>query len=324
MTPKFSFNSLLLCAAVVAVHKTHAVCPAGTIQGLSSTDCFILQPGTSSWLTAEESCVRAGGHLASVSSLLTNSFLLSKVFAQSCPASKYWLGGNYNLQETGRWTWSDGQRFSFSNWETLGVRTTLDSMAIWNGEPLTSGTYCLSVDAQTGQWYSESCGTVKPSLCRVPSVGAAASTTTTPRPSTINCPNGWTYIAQTKKCYQIPLDSYYSSWNQGLAKCQSLGGTLASIPNAAANMALLEFANKTAANAANHIGLHGGIGKWQWTDGTPVTYTNWKTDTGYPDGAGDCVEFHDIDEDHPDQWYDIGCDVTGYELMALCQRDPIS
>ncbi|KAH7700922.1 Nattectin [Aphelenchoides avenae] len=95
----FSFNLLLLCAAVTAVHKARAVCPAGTIQGLSPSDCFILQPTASSWLTAEESCVRAGGHLAS-----------------SCPASKYWLGGNYNLQETGRWTWADGQRFSFSNW----------------------------------------------------------------------------------------------------------------------------------------------------------------------------------------------------------------
>ncbi|KAH7720437.1 Protein CLEC-52, partial [Aphelenchoides avenae] len=217
----FSLSRLLLCASVFAVPTAHAACPAGTIQGLSSSDCFILQPATLSWLAAEESCVRAGGHLASVSSRLTNSFLLSKIVTQSCPASKYWLGGSYNLQQTGGWTWSDGQRFSYTNWA--------------NGQPLTGATYCLSVDVTTGQWYSDSCGDAKPSLCRVPPL-AGTVTTTTPVPSTTNCTAGWTYIAQTKKCYQIPPG--YTSWNDGLAKCKNLGGTLASIPNAAANAAL--------------------------------------------------------------------------------------
>ncbi|KAH7698004.1 hypothetical protein AAVH_34908, partial [Aphelenchoides avenae] len=112
----FLLIQLLLCASVFAIRTAHAACPAGTIQGLSSSDCFILQPTASSWLDAEERCVRAGGHLASVSSRLMNSFLLSKVVTQSCPASTYWLGGSYNLQQTGSWSWSDGQRFSYTNW----------------------------------------------------------------------------------------------------------------------------------------------------------------------------------------------------------------
>ncbi|KAH7713425.1 hypothetical protein AAVH_19221 [Aphelenchoides avenae] len=70
------------------------------------------------------------------------------------------------------------------------------------GQPLTGATYCLSVDATTGQWYSDSCGYAKPSLCRVPPL-AGKVTTTTSGPSTTNCPAGWTYIAETKKCYQV-------------------------------------------------------------------------------------------------------------------------
>ncbi|KAH7713423.1 CLEC-50 protein [Aphelenchoides avenae] len=108
---------------------------------------------------------------------------------QSCASSTYWLGGSDNLLQTGSWTWSDGQRFSYTNWES--------------GQPMKGATYCLSVDATTGRWYSDSCGDAKPSLCRVPPLTSTV-TTTTPVPSTTNCPTGWTYIAVTKKCYQVP------------------------------------------------------------------------------------------------------------------------
>ncbi|KAH7713710.1 CLEC-51 protein [Aphelenchoides avenae] len=181
------------------------------------------------------------------------------------------------------------------------------------------GTFCLSVDVQTGQWYSESCGDAKPSLCRVPALATRSSTTTPLPPPAGKCPEGWVHIEQTNKCYQIPIDA--TSWNEGLAECKSLGGTLASIPSAAANAALFELANNTAADGPLHIGLYRGNGTWRWTDGTPVTYTNWLPN--YPlSGTGNCANFHDTYwTTNQDKWYPVYCDYGNY--YPLCQCDPI-
>ncbi|KAH7662588.1 hypothetical protein AAVH_43450, partial [Aphelenchoides avenae] len=87
----------------------------------------------------------------------------------------------------------------------------------------------------------------------------------------------------------------------------------------------LAFSSTIDVKSANHIGLHGGIGNWQWTDGTPVNYTNWDTEDGYPVYDRDCVEFHSTTEGTQDEWpewYNVGCDDTGFTLLPLCQRDP--
>ncbi|KAH7713424.1 hypothetical protein AAVH_19220 [Aphelenchoides avenae] len=75
--------------------------------------------------------------------------------------------------------------------------------------------------------------------------------------------------------------------------------------------------------AAKHIGLYGNVGNWTWTDGTPVNYTNWQA--GEPVGGGvECTEFHDEYVDNADEWYTVGCHLTGATLLPLCQRDIVS
>lgn len=92
-------------------HTYDAICPPGTFQGLSNTDCYFVSTDTASWYDAEKACVKKSGHLASVSSQLTNSFLMQ--FTQEC-ASAYWLGGTWTYRNG--WIWSDGQRFQYTDW----------------------------------------------------------------------------------------------------------------------------------------------------------------------------------------------------------------
>ncbi|KAH7696484.1 hypothetical protein AAVH_36444, partial [Aphelenchoides avenae] len=82
------------------------------------------------------------------------------------------------------------------------------------------------------------------------------------------------------------------TWSSTWAECKKLGGDLVSIPNNATNYAIRDFACIQAGIGVDTvayfaIGLYcasvEGV-PWQWTDGSPVTYTNWQIGAGR--GAG--------------------------------------
>ena len=56
-----------------------ASCPAGSIQGSNADDCYQIFAQPTNWVTAQEICVRNGGHLASISKAFQNAFLLTEV-----------------------------------------------------------------------------------------------------------------------------------------------------------------------------------------------------------------------------------------------------
>ncbi|KAH7693285.1 Lectin precursor, partial [Aphelenchoides avenae] len=95
--------------------QVSATCPAGAVQGLSADQCYIFGKVPSTWLQSEEECSAFNGHLASIASYLTNSFVVTT--AVPC-LGDYWLGGNKGLYSQDAWSWNDGQRFGFSNWAT--------------------------------------------------------------------------------------------------------------------------------------------------------------------------------------------------------------
>ncbi|KAH7721299.1 macrophage mannose receptor 1-like protein 1-like protein [Aphelenchoides avenae] len=230
---------------------------------------------------------------------MTNA-MLRQISSLAC-ANEFWLGGSWDTESPRQWSWTDGRRFSYKNWAS--------------GQPVNQEYYCIALDASGGRWYSRACRTAKPYICKVPPVGGVAATTATPfscpvcptnsctsrsraySTSTVQssttstssappingrCRDGWTYVAATGgKCLRITDSS--DTWSNTWAKCKRLGGNLVSIPDDATNNALRDYAYiregldaKTSSWFAIGIYKPTTGGPWQWTDGTPVTYTNWQ------------------------------------------------
>ncbi|KAH7718934.1 C-type lectin 6 [Aphelenchoides avenae] len=126
-----------------------ALCPLGSVQGVSPNDCYFYKLNPRLWFDAQEDCTKLGGALTSVHSAAVNSFLAS-VMDIKC-YDRMWLGGTTLL--TGNWSWADGSRFDFTNWAA--------------GQPSSTGALCISLDIASSKWYSDSCMVAKPYICKV-------------------------------------------------------------------------------------------------------------------------------------------------------------
>ncbi|KAH7719732.1 CLEC-50 protein [Aphelenchoides avenae] len=130
-------------------------CPTGTVQGPSVRDCYIYVNEAALWFSAEERCINKGGHLASISGAIVNSFLAAPA-AKNC-SPEYWIGGAWNLGVPNAWVWTEGRPFRYTHWA--------------QGQPQqTDNTQCLAYDARTNLWYGGACNLYRPYVCRVPAI----------------------------------------------------------------------------------------------------------------------------------------------------------
>ncbi|KAE9548049.1 hypothetical protein FO519_008739 [Halicephalobus sp. NKZ332] len=118
--------------------------------------CYSMLTTQTEYLNAEQTCVDLGGHLASVDSAFTNTFLVQnaqKAFTNTS-STDFWIGGN-DLASSGVWTWTDGKPFTFTDWA--------------QGEPSSaSGADCIGTALDGGLWSAQSCFAKKPYICALP------------------------------------------------------------------------------------------------------------------------------------------------------------
>lgn len=76
-----------------------------------------------SWEDAKIYCESIGGHLASITSMEENQFIVS-IFTQP-DISFYWLGATDELQE-GEWLWVTGEEFAYENWSENSPNNNVD------------------------------------------------------------------------------------------------------------------------------------------------------------------------------------------------------
>uniref|UniRef100_A0A8C4QFH3 C-type lectin domain-containing protein n=1 Tax=Eptatretus burgeri TaxID=7764 RepID=A0A8C4QFH3_EPTBU len=133
------------------------------------------------------------------------------------------------------------------------------------------------------------------------------------------CPRKWKLF--NNKCYLVHTERKdYKGWGTARESCKEKGGDLVSITNAAEQMFLLTQLEQV--HIRSWIGLNDidEEGNFVWSDGTPVTYTNWVAKKPFPSPQdllyqSDCVAMMNIAS--IGSWRDEICD---YKAGYVCQK----
>eukprot|EP00794_Sanderia_malayensis_P009503 gene9503-biopygen7843 len=128
---------------------------------------------------------------------------------------------------------------------------------------------------------------------------------------------------QEPPLYVIPkIDGVGSrkNWPEARQYCLDLKGDLASIRDWAEYERITEFIKSTGIRESIWIGMNDRRqeGTMEWSNGNPVTFTNWYT--GEPNNAGineDCVALLSYTDGF--QWYDDPCNI---KIMAFICKIP--
>ncbi|XP_048880632.1 C-type lectin domain family 12 member B-like [Brienomyrus brachyistius] len=110
------------------------------------------------------------------------------------------------------------------------------------------------------------------------------------------CPSGWTFY--NSKCYFVPLDQTWKTWNDSRLECIKMGADLLTIQNKEEQMFIMNLAPTYFDKWHGYwIGLTGKAKDWVWINGSSLT-------TGFWADNGSQTETHVLTN-------------TGYETKTL-------
>ena len=126
------------------------------------------------------------------------------------------------------------------------------------------------------------------------------------------CPNGWT--PNGASCYKFET-SRQQSWDNARSACLAMSADLVSIGNAQEQAFIVSEARKHDEDQF-WIGFNDKRveGKFEWSNGSPATYTYWNS--GEPNNLynEDCAE---LDKHKRYKWNDLRCT---HALFFICER----
>ncbi|XP_072174350.1 macrophage mannose receptor 1-like [Diadema setosum] len=271
------------------------------------TYCYFFSAGATpagrnkDWYDANEYCMEAGGYLVSIHSQDEIDFL--KTHLARYGYTRPYIGMREYTVE-GTYTWSDKSPVDFTLWAT-------DEPNDANGEE-----QCVQLYSQNGRWNDVNCGKESHFICRKAS-GATGRVTHPPTsPPVGNCLAG--YWRFDNKCYIIYGEDGMKSWYDARTTCRSVEGRDLATIHSRELQAFLS--SKMADITFNvYIGLSDtqSGGRYLWTDGSGVDFTNWARGEPNNYGHGDCAEmmFH---QERVGLWNDNDCNIAnGY----ICRMD---
>ena len=126
--------------------------------------------------------------------------------------------------------------------------------------------------------------------------------------------NRYTYNGHAYRVYAV---SGVDWWEDARDYCESVGGHLATISDAAEDKALFEIMTASGYDSG-FFGLYSkdGGASWQWVDGTPFTYSNWAWGEPSSDDENYGMYYWEFDDG---SWNDGTGDVYAYSF--LCEWD---
>lgn len=126
--------------------------------------------------------------------------------------------------------------------------------------------------------------------------------------------DGWSGYGD--HCYQY--FTVTKNWADARADCQARGGDLASIGDAGENSFVHGLIQPT--EDAPWIGFNdqASEGSWKWSDGSPVTFTNWATSEPNNSGNEDCAHIYSYNTSPQNKrWNDANCS-SSYKY--ICEK----
>ncbi|KAK3106670.1 hypothetical protein FSP39_024902 [Pinctada imbricata] len=200
------------------------------------------------WSDARVVCINNHGDLASITSREEQFYIGTKVATMN--SFGVWIGAQ-DWSKEGGWTWVDGSPFAYLNWasgQPDDFRHNEDCGAIW---------------AQSTRWNDYPCSSRNGFICKKFSG------------YTVGCPQYWhqhggaCFVAIRKRL----------NWAQAQTLCRRNGAFLARIDSQDEQNFVRSLMPKTWNNTWEGfwIGLNDRVidMKFQWSDGSPVLYTNW-------------------------------------------------
>jgi len=268
-------------------------------------NCYQFSTLNATWSGARTVCASQKASLATINSIDENEAVFN--FLVNSTRESAWIG----LHDRGIFAghqWTDDSPVNFVRWDSGQPDSNLGQQA------------CVLM-ASNGFWRDNDCFAMRPYICKA-SVGIATIVPTTkaltvPVTPTANlkyCPRNWVWSSATGNCYFFSNRTYFVSWTEARSYCRSMSGDLASIESSVEQgylePFLLTFSSKSAWIGLSDLGIESG---WEWSDGKPTTYFNWRS--GQPDDWSqmeDCVQMKT-----GGQWDDVNC---GEKASFMCKR----
>ncbi|NXO00786.1 MRC1 protein, partial [Rhinopomastus cyanomelas] len=235
-------------------------CPEGWV--LYTDHCYKIFRRTKAWQEALSSCLKEGGHLASIHSLEEHSFVVSQLGYILCfcalePTEKVWIGLN-DHKVCMYFEWSDGTAVTYTKWHM--------------GEPSTTNSRpedCVLMQGQDGYWADDVCEKKAGYICkREPALQTAGDKEIIDE----GCKKDWRRYGTY--CYFI--GQVLATFAEANTTCEGEEGYLATVGNRYEQAYLTSLVGLRPEKYF-WIGLSDveDQGTFRWANGEAVSFTHW-------------------------------------------------
>ncbi|XP_009084157.3 macrophage mannose receptor 1-like isoform X1 [Serinus canaria] len=300
-------DGLFWCATTPNFDEDHlfGFCPAANIDRFWSTDPLtgtyyqINHQSALTWHQARKSCQQQNAELLSVTEIHEQMYLRDLIDSKR---SSLWIGLN-SLNLNSGWQWSGGFPSRYFNW------------APGSPEPESEKLCTVLNPRRDAKWENHPCELKLGYICKKEKSPKDPLILPSGDAESVQCPEEW--LPNGGHCFMIHRDP--KEWREALISCNESSGDLASIHNPEEHGFILSQLGYRAVDEL-WIGLHDLKIQmyFEWSDGTPVTYTKWLPGepTHEVTGQEDCVIMAGKDG----YWADSSCD---RKLGYICRRDPL-
>ncbi|XP_063953416.1 macrophage mannose receptor 1-like isoform X1 [Lytechinus pictus] len=299
--------STMTCTATQSFmcERAEGTCPEGW--RLFRGYCYQFNSATKqTWSDAKHTCEAQGAYMTSVLSDVENKYIRDYFLdLENLGISSTWIGISDN-ENDGSFAWSEGSSVGYTNWSPNEPTDNANSPDC--GSMMTAG--------GDGSWSTKNCFTLEAFVCKVRS--SQPIFPLDPNNPIGSCEAGWTL--NRDHCYKVVNNAAY--FDDAEANCVSMGSHLTSVNDQEEQSFLSMRASMAERNL--YIGFHdlNSENNFEWTDGSPVTFTNWGPNqpNDWSDDGQDCT-FLKWEEDVEGIWDDVNCDKT--RTAYVCKKAKI-
>ncbi|KAM4705171.1 macrophage mannose receptor 1 [Rhinophrynus dorsalis] len=301
-------DGMLWCATTSDYdkEKLYGFCPSKltsntwwTTDSVTGVNYQINNNAALSWHQARRSCIQQDSELLSITEIHEQTYLTGLTNNFNAPL---WIGLNSLNFNTG-WQWSGGSPFRYLNWVP--------------GNPSTEpGKNCVVLNpGKNAKWESRECSQKLGYICKKGNITSSTFVIPSGSDIAITCPAMW--LPYAGHCYALKKEA--KIWREALSLCRKEEGDLASFHNVEES-SFISSQFELGQTDKVWIGLNDLKVQmyFEWSDGTPVTYTVWLT--GEPSHRNnrqeDCVVF----DPKTGYWSDEMCEK---KFEYICKRKPL-